>query len=68
MEANNNNQELYDKLKQSLKCKKPNIDSLKSCLIDCGYPDEDKRGEPNLANEIKEYVLTNYSSEIESSN
>jgi len=45
---------IFKKLSNYLQIKKPNIDSLKSCIVDFGIPDHD-RG--NLAIKLKDYIL-----------
>ncbi len=50
----------------SIRIKKPTLRDLQASLLDCGLPDYDKRGVPNiLANSIQDYVVSNFSDRVE---
>lgn len=57
-------QELYDKLRQSLQCQQPNKENLIAYILDCGFPNYDKRGVYNQANEVEDYVSNHYGEKI----
>lgn len=57
-------QEIYDKLKQSLECEQPNKENLIAFILDCGFPNYDKRGVYNQANEVEDYVSKHYCEKI----
>lgn len=57
-------QEIYDKLKESLECEQPNKENLIAYILDCGFPNYDKRGVYNQANEVEDYVSKHYSEKI----
>lgn len=54
----NNSEFLFKKLREKLIVKKPNIDSLKSCIIGFGFPQD--YGGHNQADELNHYILENH--------
>ena len=57
--------DLYSRLMNSIRIKKPTITDMKACLLNCGIPNNDKRGVRNLANGIEDFVVSNFSDKVE---
>ena len=52
--------EIYNGFKKFLNVKEPDLISLKSCFSGLGFPNYDKRGVHNFANEIEEYYMDDF--------
>ena len=57
--------DLHSRLSNSIQIKLPTVTGMKVCILNCGLPNYDKRGVSNLANEIEDYVVANFSDKVE---